>query len=120
MLTPLAPETTTRSLPVNGIRLQCLEHPGGAPPILLLHSLTGNARIFDGLVAAGLTPAFRLVVPDMRGRGRTEAPLAGYSIEQGSADLMAVLDALELERVALCGHSFGGLLGLHIAATRPD
>jgi len=43
MPTLLATEATSRTLDVNRIRLQCLEHPGDAPPIVLLHSLTGNA-----------------------------------------------------------------------------
>jgi len=120
MPTLLATEATSRALDVNGIRLQCLEHPGDAPPIVLLHSLTGNARIFDGLVAAGLSPAFHLFVPDLRGRGATETTLAGYSLEQGRADIVALLDALGLERVVLCGHSFGGLLALYAAAHEPE
>jgi pimeloyl-ACP methyl ester carboxylesterase len=56
----------------------------------------------------------------MRGRGETEIRLAGYSLDDGCADLIALLDALGIERVAVCGHSFGGLLGLHFAATRPE
>jgi pimeloyl-ACP methyl ester carboxylesterase len=105
---------------LNTIRMHCLRYPGGAPPLLLLHSLSGNGRIFDGLVAAGLTPAFELLVPDMRGRGKTEAPLAGYSLDNGCADILALLDHFALAQVAVCGHSFGALQGLYFAAHHPQ
>jgi pimeloyl-ACP methyl ester carboxylesterase len=117
---PLPSTATSHHLRVRDLRMHCLKYPGGSPPILLLHSLTGNARIFDGLVAAGLTPAFRLLAPDLRGRGESETRLAGYSLESGCADLIALLDAQGLERVAVCGHSFGGLLGMVFAANHPD
>ena len=117
---PLLAQGQVRELRVRDLRMRCLDYPGGAPTLLLLHSLTGNGRIFDGLVAAGLAPASRLVVPDMRGRGRTETRAAGYSLQDGCADLIALLDALGIDRVAVCGHSFGGLLGLFLAATHPE
>jgi pimeloyl-ACP methyl ester carboxylesterase len=117
---PLAAEGRTHVVRARDLRMHCLDYPGGEPTVLLLHSLTGNARIFDGLVAAGLAPAFRLVAPDMRGRGETEIRLAGYSLEDGCADLIALMDELGLDRVAVCGHSFGGLLGIYFANTHPD
>jgi pimeloyl-ACP methyl ester carboxylesterase len=115
-----SPEVPWREVRTRDLRMRCLDHPGGAPPILLLHSLTGNGRIFDGLVAAGLAPAFRLIAPDLRGRGGTEKPLAGYSLADGCADAIGLLDALGVDRVAVCGHSFGGLLGIVLAAGHPE
>lgn len=108
------------SLPINDIRMYCLEYEADAPPLLLLHSLSGNARLFDGLVAAGLSTNFRLLVPELRGRGRTESPLHGYSLDDGCRDLLALLDHFGIARIAVCGHSFGGLLGLYFAARNPE
>jgi pimeloyl-ACP methyl ester carboxylesterase len=118
--TALPGEGRSHELRTRDLRMHCLEYPGGPPTLLLLHSLTGNARIFDGLVAAGLAPAFRVLAPDLRGRGETETRFAGYSLDDGCADLIALLDALGVARVAVAGHSFGGLLGIYFAATHPE
>ncbi|HEX2542124.1 MAG TPA: alpha/beta hydrolase [Caldimonas sp.] len=116
----LAAEGRSHELRTRDLRMHCVEYPGGAPTLLLLHSLTGNARIFDGLIAAGLAPAFRVLAPDMRGRGETEIRLAGYSLDDGCADLIALLDELGVGRVAVAGHSFGGLLGIYFAVRHPE
>jgi pimeloyl-ACP methyl ester carboxylesterase len=106
--------------PVDGISLHWLDHAGGDPPIVLLHGLTANARIFDGLVASGLAPRFRTIVPDLRGRGLSSQPATGYSIADHAADILGLCDALGLSRVVLAGHSFGGLLAVWIAAKHPE
>lgn len=105
---------------VAGIDLHWLEHPGGDPPIVLLHGLTANARIFDGLIAGGLSPRFRAIVPDLRGRGLSSQPATGYSMADHASDVLGLCDALGLSRAVLAGHSFGGLLGIWIAANHPD
>jgi len=69
--------------------------------------------IFDAPVEG-----FRLVVPDLRGHGQSvwEPP---WNLDTHDADLVDTLDALELERVDVVGHSFGGRLALELAARRP-
>jgi len=103
----------------NGIRLHYQDHRGGEPPIVLLPGLTANLHNFDGLIDAGLSERFRVVSLDLRGRGLTDKPDTGYSIADHAADVVGVLDALGLERVALGGHSFGALLTAYIAARYP-
>lgn len=105
---------------VNDVRLHYLDVGHGDPPLLLLHGLSANAQSFGGLVAAGLADAFRLIVPDLRGRGQSEAPASGYSMEDHARDAVALLDSLGLARVIVVGHSFGGFLGIYLAATRPE
>ena len=107
-------------LHLNGLNVFCHEHPSRGAPMLLLHSLSGNAHVFDGLVAAGLAARWRLLVPEMRGRGRTDAPPGGYGLDEGCADLVALLDHFGLQKVTICGHSFGALLGLYFAAMHPE
>jgi pimeloyl-ACP methyl ester carboxylesterase len=102
----------------NGIRLHYLDH-GDGPAILLLPGLSANAHAFDGLVAAGLTQGFRVIAPDLRGRGLSDHP-ASYSLAEHAADVLGLLDALGLEQVVLGGHSFGGLLTLYLAAQAPQ
>lgn len=113
-------EHTDRFEHTNGITLHTVEHPGGQPTLVLMPGLTANARAFDGLVQAGLSPRFRVLALDLRGRGQSDAPVDGYRMADHAADVLGLLDALGLERAVLVGHSFGGLLGLYLAATAPD
>ncbi|MGH8564761.1 MAG: alpha/beta fold hydrolase [Gammaproteobacteria bacterium] len=101
------------------IRLHYLDHPGGDPPLVLMHGLTSNAHAFDGLVKAGLSPAVRVLAPDLRGRGLSDKPDTGYGMAEHAADVLGLLDELGLRRVVLGGHSFGGFLALHMAAHYP-
>ena len=111
---------TDRFVSTNGIELHVVDHQGAGAPILLLPGLSANARSFDGLVAAGLAPRHRVVAVDLRGRGRSDKPPTGYRMADHAADVIGLLDALGIDRVALGGHSFGGVLGLYLAATSPD
>jgi pimeloyl-ACP methyl ester carboxylesterase len=86
----------------------------------MLHGLSANAQCFAGLIAAGLSPKFRVIAPDLRGRGRTDKPATGYAMADHAGDVLALLDALGLERVILTGHSFGGYVGIYLASKFPD
>jgi pimeloyl-ACP methyl ester carboxylesterase len=113
----------------NGIDLHYLDHPGQEPTVVLLPGLTGNAYIFDGLIQAGLSPRFRVLALDLRGRGQSDAPPAGfdptapaanYTMADHAADMVGVIDALGVDHPVLAGHSFGGMLALHLAAHFPE
>lgn len=104
----------------NGITLHYVDHPGDGPTIVLLPGLTANASFFAGLVEAGLAPALRVVAVDLRGRGRSDKPDSGYSMDDHAADIVGLLDALDIDRAILGGHSFGGLLTYYLAANVPD
>ncbi|MGE5755642.1 MAG: alpha/beta fold hydrolase [Planctomycetaceae bacterium] len=113
----------------NGINLHYLDHPGRAPTIVLLPGLTASAPIFDGLIQAGLSPRFHVLAPDLRGRGRSDAPPTGadpaapaanYTMADHAADVIGLLDALGIRRPVLTGHSFGGMLALYLAAHSPE
>ena len=110
----------SRFVEAGGVRLHLLDLPGGDPPLVLLHGLSANAHEFGGLIAAGLNPAFRIVAPDLRGRGRSDRPATGYRMADHARDVLALLDALGLGRVVLGGHSFGAYLGIYIAAMHPE
>jgi pimeloyl-ACP methyl ester carboxylesterase len=66
-----------------------------------------------------LAQAHRVIVPDLRGFGWTEAPAAGYEKEQLATDLLAILDALNVDRVTWIGHDWGGWTGLLAALKAP-
>jgi pimeloyl-ACP methyl ester carboxylesterase len=110
----------SRFIQANGLQLHVLDRPGGPPTLLLLPGLTANAHSFDGLIAAGLSPRFRTIAVDFRGRGLSEKPETGYRMADYCDDVLALLDELERETAVLCGHSFGALIGLILAAQHPD
>jgi pimeloyl-ACP methyl ester carboxylesterase len=109
-----------RFIATNGIQLHCLDHSGGGPPLVLMPGLTANAHSFDGLIDAGLNPSLRVLALDLRGRGLSDKPVSGYGIADHAADVIGLLDALELPQVILGGHSFGGLLTIYLAAHHPE
>jgi pimeloyl-ACP methyl ester carboxylesterase len=113
----------------NGINLHYLDYPGPATTLVLLPGLTASAPIFDGLIQAGLSPRFHVLALDLRGRGRSEAPPAGfdpaapaanYTMADHATDVIGLLDALDIRDPILVGHSFGGLLALYLAAHFPE
>ncbi len=76
-------------------------------PIVLLHGLASNARIWEltapHLLAAGLFP----VALDQRGHGQTDKPDGDYGFDTFTRDLAAFLDSCNIERPILVGHSWG-------------
>lgn len=111
---------TDRYVATNGIRLHYLEHAGPEPTLVLAPGLTANARSFDGLIAAGLPRVATVLALDLRGRGESDQPDSGYTMEDHAQDILGLLDALGLERVVMGGHSFGGLLTYWLAANHPE
>jgi pimeloyl-ACP methyl ester carboxylesterase len=112
--------TTDRFAETNGIRLHYLDHGGTGPALVLAPGLTANAHSFCGLMRAGLGDVAHVLALDMRGRGQSDAPATGYTMEDHAGDVLGLLDALELERIVMGGHSFGGLLTYWLAANHPD
>lgn len=92
--------------------------PDGAPPLVLLHAL-GEESSDWGRVAQVLAPSWQVHAPDLRGHGASDRT-GPYTIEQLAADLAAVLDVLELEHVALGGHSIGAPPAYLYAARHPE
>jgi pimeloyl-ACP methyl ester carboxylesterase len=88
-----------------------------APTVLCVHGLTRNGRDFDAL-AARLSRRWRVVCPDMIGRGRSDraADPQLYALPQYIADCVTLIARLDVERVAWVGTSMGGLIGLLLAA----
>lgn len=104
----------------NGIQLHALDYPGDGSTLIYLPGLTATAYLFDGVAQSGLTPRFRILGLDLRGRGRSDKPESGYTMADHAADVIGVLDAEGITRATLVGHSFGGLLSLYLAANHPD
>lgn len=112
---------TARSefLEARGLRFHYRDWGGEGEPLVLLHGLASNARIWD-LAAPLLAGRFRVVAPDQRGHGLSDKPDSGYDLTSVSEDMAAFVEALGLERPALVGHSWGASVALQFAAARPD
>ncbi|MEX0799805.1 MAG: alpha/beta hydrolase [Dehalococcoidia bacterium] len=102
-----------------GLRLHYRDWGGEGPPLVLLHGLASNARIWD-LTAPLLAATHRVFALDQRGHGLTDKPEDGYDFEAVSADLAAFLEAQGLPRPAIVGHSWGANVALQFAAGNPD
>lgn len=103
----------------NGIKLHYLDYGGDGPTLLLAHGLTANAHSFEGLVAA-LDGSMRVIAVDLRGRGLSDKPASGYSLEDHARDMLGLLDELGLAEVVFAGHSYGGALAYVMAAEYPE
>lgn len=103
-----------------GLRMHvALAGPEAAPPILLVHGWPQNWWAWRRVIP-GLAERFRVIAPDLRGHGWTEAPGTGYEKEQLASDLLAALDELGIERVTWVGHDWGGWAGVLAALRAPE
>jgi pimeloyl-ACP methyl ester carboxylesterase len=94
---------------------------GGGTPLLLSHGFSATGRMFAPTVAA-LQAGRRCVTWDLRGHGRSDSPAdpSQYSPELVLGDMAAILDAAEIGRAVLLGHSLGGFLSLDFARAHPE
>jgi pimeloyl-ACP methyl ester carboxylesterase len=109
---------THREVEVPGARLHVAE-AGEGPAVLLLHGWPQHWWIWRKVIPA-LAEDRRLVCPDLRGFGWSEAPAGSYEIAELAADMAALLDALELDEVDLIGHDWGGYAGFLLCLDVPD
>jgi pimeloyl-ACP methyl ester carboxylesterase len=103
----------------HGINIQVAIWKGAGKEILCIHGLTANCRFWDCLANA-LSPRHRLIAMDLRGRGLSDKPPTGYSIDSHCKDVLALMDDLGLERPVLMGHSLGAFISLVFAAQTPQ
>jgi len=92
---------------------------GEGPPLVLNHGITDDGQCWAPL-AEDLRDSYDVIMPDARGHGRSDAPPEGYEIEDRVADLVGLLDTLDVADPILMGHSYGGSTVLSTAATYPD
>jgi pimeloyl-ACP methyl ester carboxylesterase len=103
---------------INNLRVHYLHWNlgSGSRPVVLLHGLASNARIWE-LVAPYLGEAgVEILAPDGRGHGLTDKPDGDYGFTTFTQDLAAFINACDLERPLLVGHSWGANLALDYAA----
>lgn len=103
----------------NGVKLSYVElgNPKGEP-LLLLHGYTDSSRSWS--LTVPYLSEYRLLMPDQRGHGGSDAPLCCYGSTQFADDARLFLDALGIDRAAVVGHSLGSMVAISLAADHPD
>lgn len=107
-----------RYVELPGVRLHLAE-AGEGPPIVLLHGWPQHWWIWRKVMPA-LAENHRVIAPDLRGFGWSEAPAGRYEISELAADVVALLDELGLEQVDLIGHDWGGYTGFLLCLNAPE
>jgi len=103
----------------DGVEINLAVWEGKGSDILCVHGLTANCRCWDR-IASSLSPRHRVWAMDLRGRGFSDKPSSGYSIDHHCRDIRSLLSHLGIERVALLGHSLGAYISLAYAAKHPE
>src|SRR5438876_1142371 len=120
------PETsgvTHRFVQAAGIRMHFVEAGAeDAPPLLLLHGWPQSWYAYRKLIPE-YAERYRVIVPDLRGWGETDAPESGYSSQDRAADTIALIEALELAKdgpIKVIGHDWGCFIGFLLCVERPE
>jgi pimeloyl-ACP methyl ester carboxylesterase len=117
---PHAEGVEHRFVEANGIRMHVAESGSPeAPAVLLLHGWPQHWYMWRR-VMKDLAGDYRLLAPDLRGFGWTDAPGHGYDAETFAADQVALLDALELDRAHVVGHDWGGWTAILLGILHAD
>lgn len=103
---------------LNGVQAW-YEERGSGEPLLLLHGL-GSSGADWLLQIPAFSSRWRVIVPDLRGHGRTPLPKHGLTIEQMAADMAELLERLDARPAHVLGLSMGGCVALALALARPD
>jgi pimeloyl-ACP methyl ester carboxylesterase len=109
---------THRDVQARGVRLHVAE-AGSGEPVLLLHGWPQHWYCWRGIIPL-LAGERRLICPDLRGFGWSEAPPSAYDKRSLGEDILALLDVLELERVDLIAHDWGAWIGFRLCLEHPD
>ncbi|HEY8324581.1 MAG TPA: alpha/beta hydrolase [Ktedonobacterales bacterium] len=105
----------------NGLRF-FLRDEGAGDPVILLHGFPDTSAVWRGQIPALVGAGYRVIAPDLRGRGQTERPegVAEYALSKSVADVAALMDALDLPRAHIVGHDWGAAVAWLCAAALPQ
>ena len=113
-----SPSPPGRTVLLNGVQLYFDIH-GAGDPLILLHGFTGCSQDWSPLIPAWAAH-FHLIVPDLRGHGRSGTLTAPFRHRDAAADIFAILDYLGVATFKGLGISGGGNILLHLAAQQPE
>lgn len=89
------------------------------PTIIFLHAFTMDGRMWEK-DAIYFSKKYHVVIPDLKGHGKSDAPLSGYTRNERVADLVKFLLLLNLDSIHLVGLSYGGTTAIGVALERPE
>lgn len=92
---------------------------GGGAPLLLVNGYAATAADWDPAMLARLSRSFEVICPDNRGMGDSELGEGELTVASMAADLLALLDELELDRLPVAGWSMGGFVAQRLAIDHP-
>ncbi|MBW2495557.1 MAG: 2-succinyl-6-hydroxy-2,4-cyclohexadiene-1-carboxylate synthase [Deltaproteobacteria bacterium] len=112
--------TQSHDIDTRGVRLH-VEEMGSGSPVVLLHGFTGSTRAM-AFIAEGLSDAYRTLSIDLVGHGRSAVPddIEAYSMTACVAQLVAVLDELDVRAAHWIGYSMGGRVALSFGVAHPE
>jgi pimeloyl-ACP methyl ester carboxylesterase len=110
----------TQLLKINGLDI-FVASLGEGPAVLLLHGFPDSHTVWHHQMQALADAGFRAIAPDLRGYGRSSAPSAtdDYRMAQLVADVLGLLDAMQIARADLVGHDWGAVLAWQVAILAP-
>lgn len=114
----LGPEVSERRVQAGGLDVHYWEQ-GSGQPVILLHGGLATADMSWATPMPLLSPSYRVLAPDSRGHGGTANPADRLGYDQMADDLAAFMDALDLERPFVFGHSDGGQIALEFGLRHP-
>ena len=108
-----------KKVSVGNIELSYRQWKTSGRPILLLHGLASNARIWD-LVAPILAEHYSVIAVDQRGHGKSAKPNEGYDFSTVTEDVITFMDTVNIYNPIIVGHSWGGSVALCLATKYPE
>jgi len=114
---PGAPTGLVRRLQIGAGEI-VVEEQGAGEPLLMVHGFPFDRRMWRGQM--GAFPGMRLLLPDLRGHGESEAIPPPYTLVDLAEDLRQILDHLAIERTILAGLSMGGYVALAFGGRYPE
>jgi len=104
---------------INGVEL-FHDEIGSGPPVLMHHGYTGSHDVWLSEIGPRLADRYRCIVMDARGAGDSARPEDGHTIAQYALDVVAMADALGLDRFTYVGHSMGAGIGMQLGIEHAD
>lgn len=107
-----------KTVSVNGIEMY-YETSGQGEPLVLLHGFGGGGAMWTTFLPE-FAEAYQVIVPDLRGHGRSTNPSRQFTHRQSALDVFALLDALGIKQFKAMGISTGGMTLIHMATQQPS
>lgn len=113
-------QVQSQTLKVNGLEM-FVASLGEGPAVLLLHGFPDSHRVWRHQMQALADAGYRVIAPDLRGYGRTDAPadVRAYAVPHLRDDVIALLDVLDIDKVLLVGHDWGAVIAWQVCMHAP-